>query len=219
MYPAAPTPPPEPARVGLPRPLIVATVVLALVATMLGLLPWPQPVWVRTSRWLVDDVPAPLWTFLLVTTLTCLGTAVVLLRRETGLGPRNPVFWAWLTLVVVAAAALVWNALYAAALSNRVSGAIIPIFHWLFTSTPAFLAGWLFAGRGRRAGWAGALGTGVVTLPLFALSWALLIGPEGFSLAGIAGLLHITGILGVAPLIAAVALAGVLGGGAVRTGR
>ena len=215
MFPAGgPRPPPDPARAGLPRTLMTATVVLGLLATMLGLLPWPQPLLVPGSTWLVDDVPGPLWLLVLSTALFCLGTAVVLLRRETGLSSRSPVFWAWLAVVVIAAAALVWNALYASALSDRVSGAIIPIFHWLFTFTPAVLAGLLFGGRGRRAGWAAALGTGVVTLPLFALSWALLAGPDGFSLAGVTGCLYITGILGVAPLVAGVALAGAMGGAA-----
>ncbi|SET10945.1 hypothetical protein SAMN04488546_1468 [Geodermatophilus poikilotrophus] len=193
---------------------MAATVVLGLLAIMVGLLPWPQPLLVPGTTWLVDDVPGPLWVLVLSTAPLCLGTAVVLLRRETGLSARSPVFWAWLAVVVVAAAALVWNALYASALSDRVFGAIIPIFHWLFTFTPAVLAGLLFGGRGRRAGWAAGLGTGVVTLPLFALSWALLAGPEEFSLAGIAGLLSITGILGVAPLFAGVALAGAMGGAA-----
>lgn len=219
MYPAAPTPPPELADAGLPRPPMVATVVLSLVATMLGLLPWPQPVWVPASTWLMIDVPGLLWAFVLSITLTCLGTAVVLLRRETGLRLRDPVFLAWLGLVMVAAAALVWNALYAAALSNRVFGAIIPIFHWLFTLTPAVLAGVLFNRRGRRARWAAALGTGVVTLPLFALSWALLSGPDGVSLPVIASLLQNTGILGVAPLVAGVALAGAMNRGRANTER
>lgn len=216
MFPAAPTPPPGLPHAGLPRAVIAATAVLGLLTTMLGLLPWPQPLLVPGSTWLVADVPGPLWAFVLSTALACLGTAAVLLRQETGLRFRSPVLGAWLGLVVVAAAALVWNALYAAALSNRVFGGIIPIFHWLFTFTPALLAGWLFGGRGRRAGRVAALGTGVVTLPLFALSWSLFAGPDGFSLAGIAGLLYVTGVLSVAPLVAGVALAWAMGG-ATRT--
>jgi hypothetical protein len=69
-------------------------------------------------------------------------------------------------LVVLAVAALVWNAVYAAALSTIDFGAPVPIFHWLFTFAPAVLADVLFSRRGRRARWPAALGTGVVTVPV-----------------------------------------------------
>ena len=62
---------------------------------------------------------------------------------------------------LLAAGALVANAIHLAAMSTVGSSTAIPIFHWLFTLTPAFLAGCLFGGRGRRAGWAAGLGTGV----------------------------------------------------------
>jgi hypothetical protein len=60
----------------------------------------------------------------------------------------------------------------------------------------------------RRAGRAArirvALGTGLVTLPLGALGWALLSSPD-LSAAGLGDVLAMTGLAGVAPLILAVA--------------
>ncbi|SDN76916.1 hypothetical protein SAMN05428965_1538 [Geodermatophilus sp. DSM 45219] len=196
---------------------MLATAVLGLSAATLGLLPWPPPVWSQSSLWLVADVPGALWVFLLVGAVVSIATAVALTWREADLGPRDLLAWAWSALVVLAAAALLWNALYAAALSTIDFGAPIPIFHWLFTFIPAVLAGSLFRHRGRRARWTAALGTGVVTVPLFALSWSLLI--PGLSLAGVANTLWATGILGVAPLAVGVAAAGAMGGGAADSAR
>jgi hypothetical protein len=191
--------------------MIVATVVLGLVVPLLGLLPWPRPVWSPDSRWLVTDVPPPLWALILGTTAVCVATAVVLTVRAAHLRMRDLVTWVWVALVLLAAAALVWNAVYAAALSTIEFGSPIPIFHWLFAFAPAVLAGWLFAQRGREARRVAALGTGVVTVPLFALGWALLfLHPEPLFMA-IAGTAQLTVILGVAPLIGGVALAGVMG--------
>jgi hypothetical protein len=56
---------------------------------------------------------------------------------------------------------------------------------------------------------AAALGSGVVTVPVFALSWALLW--PGLSLAGLSSALLPTVVLGVAPLVGGVALAGAIG--------
>jgi hypothetical protein len=190
---------------------MVAIAVLGLSAAILGLLPWPRPVWSQTSPWLVADMPGWLWGFLLVGALVCIGTAVVITRQQGYLSPRDVLTWAWLGLACVAAAALLWDALYAAALSTIDFGAPIPIFHWLFTFVPALLAGSLFRSRGRQARWTAALGTGVVTVPLFAVSWSLL--SPGLSLAGISSTLSATAILGVAPLAAGVAASGGMSGG------
>src|SRR4051794_37004404 len=66
---------------------------------------------------------------------------------------------------------------------------------------PAVLAGCLFTRRGPEVRQLAGLGTGVVTVPLFTLSWALLIPPAGSVLAGVAGTLWLTGLLGVVPLL------------------
>ena len=215
MQPASPAPPPPDGPSGIPIAPMLATAVLGLSAATLGLLPWPPPVWSQSSLWLVADVPGALWVFLLVGAVISIATAVALTWREADLGPRHS--RASPRFTPLAAAALLWNALYAAALSTIDFGAPIPIFHWLFTFIPAVLAGSLFRHRGRRARWTAALGTGVVTVPLFALSWSLLI--PGLSLAGVANTLWATGILGVAPLAVGVAAAGAMGGGAADSAR
>jgi hypothetical protein len=206
MYPRPPVPWP-PAR--LPRAPIVATLALTLLVTGLGLLPWPRPVLSHTSVWMVSDVPGALWALVLGLTAVCAGTAAVVTVRAVGTQHRERALLGWAALMLVTSGALVWNALYAAALSTTSFGAIIPIFHWLFTLVPAVLAGALFTHRGREARWAAALGTGVVTLPLFHLFAVLVLGGDPWLTT--VGSLTLTGPLGVAPLIGGVALAGVMG--------
>lgn len=181
MYPSPQVPWP-PAR--LPRAPIVATLALTLLVTGVGLLPWPRPALSHTSVWMVSDVPGPLWALV----LGLLG---------------------WAALMLVTSGALVWNALYAAALSTTSFGPIIPIFHSLFSFGPAVLAGGLFTRRGRRARLAAALGTGVVTVPLFQL-FAILLIPRDPVLT-LLGSLTLTSVLAVAPFVGAVAIAGAMG--------
>jgi len=194
---------------------IVATVALTLLVSAAGLLEWPVPdfsstsAWEAAETWGVADVPGALWALVIGVAVLCVGVAVVLTARTAGLDRRDPVTLAWLGLLLLSAAALVWNALYAAVLSATSPGAIVPIFHWLFTFLPAVLAGSLFTRRGREARWAAALGTAVVTVPLFHLFSVLIIPDEGMARALWAWTL--TGPLAVAPLVGAVALAGALG--------
>ncbi|WP_156036500.1 hypothetical protein [Blastococcus sp. URHD0036] len=191
---------------------MAAITALGSAATILGLLQWPSPVWAGSAGgWLIEDVPAALWVFVLAMTVACMATAVILTWRSSSLRLRGVAFWLWLVLTVLAAAALIWNALYSAALSTIAFGAIIPIFHWLFTFVPAVVAGLIFGGHDGRARTSAALNTGVVTVPLFAMSWALLAS-DGLSLAGVAGVFLITVRLGVAPLAVGVIFARALGG-------
>jgi hypothetical protein len=69
----------------------------------------------------------------------------------------------------------------------------------------------MFSRRGRRERWAAALGTGVVTVPLLALSWALL-DSSGLSSTGVLRALYDTAVFGVVPLAGAVAFVGAMGG-------
>jgi hypothetical protein len=62
----------------------------------------------------------------------------------------------------------------------------------------------LAADRGRTARIRAALGTGLVTVPLAALGWALLASPAGAT-AGLPDVLAATGLSAVAPLSLAVA--------------
>ena len=153
---------------------IAAIVGLGLIASALGLLPWPRPDWSPSSTWMIDEVPGLLWIFVSSATLVCTSTATVLTLRGIGLRGRDWLTWAWLGVAWLTAAALTWNALYAAALSTIEFGTPIPVFDWLFTFIPGLVAGSLFLRRGRMARQAAALCTGVVTVPLYALSWALL---------------------------------------------
>lgn len=212
MYPAAPPPPAESGQAsGGLWPPIVAIGVLGLVTTLLGLLPWHRPVWAPSSAWMLTGVPGQMWLLVVGATLVCVVVAVLVTRRAVDMSPRRVTTWLWVGLLLLAAAALVWNALYDAALSTIDYGAAIPVFHWLFTFAPAVLAGVIFSGgRDPRTRRSAALGTGVVTVPLFALSWGL-TGPPGFSLAALVAAVLPTVVLGAAPLAGGVALAGVIG--------
>jgi hypothetical protein len=195
----------------VPLAPVAAIVALIVVVSVAGLVVWPVPALSDTSAWMISDVPAVLWALLIGTTVLCMAVAVAVTGRTVALDRRDPVTLAWLALLLLSAAALVWNALYAAALSGTSFGAIIPIFHWLFTFLPAVLAGALFTRRGRAACWAAALGTGVVTVPLFQLFAVLLLPGQGFMT--LLGSLTLTVPLAVLPLVGAVAIAGAFGDG------
>ena len=194
---------------------VAATAVLTVIAIGLGLLPWPRPEWSTSGFEIAATTPIALWLVVGGTAAVCLTVAA---RVTTAVAPLQlPAGRLWLTITVLAAGALAVNAIYAAALSTIDFGVPIPIFHWLFTAVPAFLAGAASMGRERRARVAAAVGTGVVTLPLFALGWALLLSgsplPESSTasyLMGMLGALHFTAILGVLPLVVAAALAAAL---------
>jgi hypothetical protein len=157
--------------------------------------------------WQVAAVPGSLTALLVVSTLVCLLVATVVTVRDGGIEPRTPSGLAWLAIVLVSAGALVFNALVLAADASEVVGAIIPIFHWAFTLVPALLAGAVTYRREAAAAGTAALGTGLVTLPLFALGWALLYSVEP-GIGAIGSTLWITAILGAIPLLIGVATAG-----------
>jgi hypothetical protein len=147
------------------------------------------------------------------TSVGCLVVGSAITLRAAELSWRDPVMWSWTALVLLGAAALVWNALYAAALSaaSPGPGPVIPVFDWLFTFLPALVAGGLFARRPLSQRRTVAVGTGMVTVPLLALSWALL-DSSGDLLQGVAGAVWDTAAFGIAPLAGGVKLAGALGG-------
>ena len=186
----------------------MAIAVLSAAITFAGLLGWEKPALSDTSPWLVADVPGSLWGLILGSTILCLGTAAVLTLRVAGLRAWEPATLGWLLLTLLSAAALVWNAVYSAALSTTDFGALIPIFHWLFTFAPAALAGLLFVRRRREDRRVAALGTGIVTVPLFQLSVVFLASDLGEL---VMASLVFTGLLAVAPLCGGIALAGALG--------
>ncbi|MGY1634871.1 hypothetical protein ACI784_24480 [Geodermatophilus sp. SYSU D01186] len=184
-----------------PGPVGGVAAVLTVAAAVVGALPWPSPERTR-SGWQVADVPPSLWGLVVGAALLCLVAAGLLVRPRSLPGRLAPVtFW----LVCLASVfALGWDALYAAALSDGTSGAVIPVFHWLFTSVPAFVVGLAVRDAGPRTQLRATLGTAVVTLPLFTLGWALLAPPWASDTARDA--LLTTAVLGVVPLSLAVAL-------------
>jgi hypothetical protein len=203
----ATAPPPPVSRI--PRGQLLGTVgvitVLTGVAVVVGARPWALPERVL-GGWQVAAVPGSLIALLAVSTVVCLVVATALTMRGERLRPSRPAGVAWLAIVVVAAGALVFNALVLAADASYVVGAIIPVLHWLFTLVPALLAGAVSARRGAAAAAIAALGTGVVTVPLFALGWALFASREPF-VGAVAWSLQLTAILGALPLLVAVGLA------------
>lgn len=204
MYPPAPSSTdPAPVRAHVPWTTLAATVVLTVVAALIGQRDWAVPERVLRD-WQVADVPPSLTALVLGVTAVCLLVGAWTTLRDAALRPRDLAFLAWLVVSLLAAAALIWNALVMAADAEFETGAIIPVFHWMFTFVPALLVGLAARSRGRARAFAAALGTGVVTLPLFGLGWSLLASREPAA-AGFGNSLWATVIFGVVPLgIAAV---------------
>lgn len=190
-------------RPGLPWPTLVATGLLTVAAIVLGQRDWAVPERVL-SGWQVADVPSSLTVLLLAGTALCLVVGAWAVRRDAGLRPTDPAFVAWGAVSLLAAAALIWNALTMAANAALESGPVIPVFHWMFTFVPALLGGLAARNRGADRALAAALGTGVVTLPLFGLGWALLASRESAG-AAVGNSLWTTVTLGVVPLVIAAA--------------
>ncbi len=187
--------------------MVAATAALTCAAAVLGaLVAWPSPER-TTSGWQVADVPASTAGLVLSTAGVCLALAGALVRPSSLPGRTAPVTW-WCT-ALASAFALAWNALYSAALSAVVVGAVIPVLHWLFTFVPALVVGLGTRTTGPRAQLRATLGTAVVSLPLLALGWALL-GSSGGTVA-VLGALYSTGLLGVVPLAVAIAITRVRG--------
>ncbi|MGY2130238.1 hypothetical protein [Blastococcus sp. SYSU DS0617] len=205
MHPSTPPPPTSPGvRSHLPWPTLAATVVLTVVAVLVGQRDWAVPERVLRD-WQVADVPPSLTALVLGVTAVCLLVGAWTTLRDAALRPRDLAFLTWLVVSLLAAAALIWNALVMAADSEFETGAIIPVFHWMFTFVPALLTGLAARNRGAVRTVAAALGTGVVTVPLFGLGWSLLSSREPMP-AGIGNSLWITAILGVGPLVIAAAI-------------
>lgn len=184
-----------------PVTVAAAAVVLTCAAAALGAVPgWPPPQR-TTSGWQVADVPPATAALVLGAVVACLVLAGALVRPRSLPGRLAPATW-WL-LALASAVALTWHALYYAALSEDVVGAVIPVLDWLFTLVPALAVGWATRRAGLRTQLRATLGTAVVTLPLFALAWALLDSSGG--VVAFLGALYSTAFLGVVPLVIAVA--------------
>jgi ABC-type Na+ efflux pump permease subunit len=205
MHPPAPAPnDPFAARPRLPWATVVATAVLTVAAILLGQRDWAVPERVLRD-WHVAAVPSSMTALVLGVALSCLLAGGAVTLRDAALRPRDPAFLVWLAVCLLAAAALIWNALVMAADSEMETGAIIPVFHWMFTFVPALLTGLAARSLGGSRAVAAALGTGAVTLPLFGLGWSLLGSRETVA-AGIGNGLWTTAVLGAVPLAIAAAI-------------
>ncbi|MGY1616393.1 hypothetical protein ACI797_06560 [Geodermatophilus sp. SYSU D00691] len=177
------------------------TVALAVVLALLGAQDWPLPG--RTADG-VTDVPSSLVQFLVVCAGLCLWAAGRVTRpARTFRSPAAASVW-W---AVVAAAAFV-SLTAAVSLASWGGFGAHPadlLVRWTVPFVPALLAGVLARRDGRAARLRAALGTGVVTLPLFALGWALLASPAGIPLPA-SEVLSTTLLAGVAPFAVAVAM-------------
>jgi hypothetical protein len=172
---------PEPVRAVESRwaPLLATTTALAVVFALLAGQRWPLPTRVAGA---VSDVPQSLVTFLLVCAGACLWAAGKATRpAETFRSVTSAQLW-W---VLTAGAALV-SITAGLSLAADAGAHLQPtalLARWLVPAVPAVLAGVLARRDGRAARIRAALGTGVVTLPLFAVGWALYASPGGVALA------------------------------------
>ena len=176
--------------------VVAAAALLTVGAVLLGARSWAVPTR-TTSGWQVIDVPTGVLTLLIAVAVVSGAVAAVLVRPHRS-GPLVAGRW-WL-LMAAAGAALVWNDLYLASL--RGDGGIIPVFDWAFTFVPALLIGLLTRRSGRAAHLLATLGTGVLTLPLLGLGWAL-VSDVGFGQT-VGNALFSAGLFGVVPLVIAV---------------
>ncbi|WP_143018825.1 hypothetical protein [Geodermatophilus sp. DSM 45219] len=184
-----------------PGPVVAASIASTCAVTVLGaLVAWPSPE-LTGSGWQVADVPPSTACLVAGAAVLCVVVAATLVRPGSLPGRAAAVTW-WV-LALASAFALTWNALYSAALSAVAFGAVIPVLHWLFTFVPALVVGLATRGAGPRAQLRATLGTAVVTLPLLALGWALLLSSD--VLGAVLGTLWSTAVLGVVPLVVAVA--------------
>ena len=189
-----------------PRPvrtagLVLAGVALTVVLGLLGGQPWQLP---GRDAGGVTDVPQSLVTFLLLCGGLCVWLAGRLTRPADAL--RSPAaVQLWWGLVVAAAVAVLSADLSLAsyARADQWPGDL-PV-RCALPIVPAVLAGFLARDAGRAARTRLALGTGLVTVPLGALGWALLASAPGTT-AGLGDVLAMTGTSAALPFAVALGL-------------
>jgi len=194
-------------RSSRPAGLLLAIAGLTVVLVVLGRQSWQLP---DRDAAGVTDVPQSLVTFLLLCTALCLWAAGRLVRPAATL--RSPAAaQLWWALVVGAAVVCLAAALSLASFAGTGQRPTDLLVRCAVPLVPAVLAGFLardagFLARdaGRPARVRAALGTGLVTVPLGALGWALLSSPAR-SGAGLGDVLAMAGLAGAAPLALAVA--------------
>ncbi|MQA36255.1 hypothetical protein [Modestobacter roseus] len=182
-----------------PAGLLGSLIGLTVLLTVLGRQPWQLP---GRDGGGVSDVPQSLVSFLLISVLLCLCGARLV--RPARLLPTVPAVRLWWALVLGSAAVSVAAALSLASFSTAAERPADLLVRCLVPVVPAVLAGLLASTAGRAVRVRLALGTGLVTVPLTGLGWALLSSAP-VSTATFADVLAVTGIAGAAPLAVAVA--------------
>ena len=180
--------------------LVLAGAALTVTLALLGRQAWPLP---ERGPSGVTDVPQSLLTFLLLCTAVCVWTAGRLVRPAQTLRSSGGARTWW---VVLAGSALVsvTGALSLASFAGTGERPGDLLVRCAVPVVPAVLAGVLARDDGRTARIRAASGTGLVTVPLAGLGWALL-SSAGRSTAGLGDVLAMTGLAGAAPLALAVA--------------
>jgi hypothetical protein len=172
-------PEPVPAPGSRRLPLLATTAALAVVLGLLAGQRWPLP---ARAGGAVSDVPQSLVTFLLVCTGACLWAAGRATRpADTFRSPANAQLW-WVLTTGAAVVSVAADLSLAADAGAHLRPTAL-LARWLVPFVPAVLAGVLARRDGRAARVRAALGTGAVTLPLFAAGWALYASPGGVALA------------------------------------
>jgi lysylphosphatidylglycerol synthetase-like protein (DUF2156 family) len=179
--------------------LVAAGVALTVVLALLGRQTWQLP---GRSAGGVTDVPQSLLTFLLLCAALCVWCAGRLVRPAETLRPAAAQLW-W-ALVAGSALVTVAAALSLASFAGTGQRPGDLLLRCAVPLVPAVLAGVLAAGAGRTARVRAALGTGLVTVPMGAVGWALL-SSTGRSSADLGDVLAMTALAGAAPLAVAVA--------------
>lgn len=197
--PSAPRAEPAGPDAGVLRAVVVIAVLVAVLA-LLGMQPWSLP---RRGGGAVTGVPQSLVTFLLICAGGCLWAAGRVTTPAEVLGSAREVR-VWWALVMAAAVVSVTAALSLASYAGAGDAPEGLLVRWAVPAVPAVLAGVIAWPHGRAARLRAALGTGVVTVPLFALGWALAASPAG-SPAGLLDALTMTLLAGASPFALAVA--------------
>jgi len=191
--------PPTPARQVRPVVLVTVGAGLTVVLALLGRQPWQLPV--RDGGGMLD-VPQSLVSFLLICAVLCTWLAGRLARPAETLRSSGARYTWWALATGAAVVSLAGDLSLASYAGTGEEPGDLAL-RCAVSVVPAVLAGILASEDGRAARVRLALGTGLVTVPLGALGWALLSSAAGASV-GLGDVLAMTGLSAAAPLALAV---------------
>lgn len=181
-------------------PLLATTAALAVVLALLAGQRWQLPTRAASA---VSAVPQSLVGFLLVCAGACLWAAGRATRpADTFRSPTSAQLW-WVLTIGAAVVSVAADLSLAADAGAHLQPTAL-LARWLVPVVPAVVAGVLARREGRAARIRAALGTGAVTLPLFAVGWALYASPGGVALAP-ADVVSMVLLAGATPFALAVA--------------